>query len=123
MSDNEPTHTQVDVSIHGSEPPYRVLLNPAGPYRITAAGSTVTMVLDPASTQAGFRLYGIGFRNPASDSQLTAEVSSSRAPDDTLTVTDAYTEKGQFEFVMLYQDARGGSTVYGLDPEIDNEEP
>ncbi|MEE4329778.1 MAG: hypothetical protein V2J10_02855 [Wenzhouxiangella sp.] len=123
MSDNEPTRTRVDVSIHGSEPPYRVLLNPAGPYRITAAGSTVTMTLDSTSAAAGFRLYGIGFRNAISDSQLTAEVSTTRSPDDTLTVTDAYTEKGQFEFVMLYQDAIGGSTVYGLDPEIDNEEP
>lgn len=123
MSNNKPTHTQVDVAIHGKTPPYRVILSPAGPYRITAAGSTVIMTLDPESVEAGFRLYGIGFRNPASDKQLTARVSTTASSDDTLTVVDAYTRQGQFEFVMLYQDARGGESVYGLDPEIDNEEP
>jgi hypothetical protein len=123
MSNNEPTHTRVNVAIHGTKPPYRVILSPAGPYRITAAGSTVSMTLDPASAAAGFRLYGIGFRNPVADSQLTAEVSTTASTDDTLTVIDAYTRKGHFEFVMLYQDARGGATVYGLDPDIDNEEP
>ena len=83
MNNDQPTHTQVNVSIHGEKPPYRVILSPPGPYRITAAGSTVTMTLDPASVQAGFRLYGIGFRDPSADSQLSAEVSTTASHDDT----------------------------------------
>lgn len=117
------SNTPVSVSISGTMPPYNVTLSPAGPYRITSPGSTLTMSLDSASSAAGFKLYGIGFREPESEAQLTARLSTAQNPDDTLTIVDAKSEDGQFEFVLLYQDRNGGATVYGLDPEIDNEEP
>lgn len=117
------SNTNVTVRIANSQPPYEVTLNPPGPYRITERHSTITMKLDENSARAGFRMFGIGYLEPATQEQLSAEVSSNRNPDDTLTITDAKTKNGRFEFVMLYQDHNGGTTVYGHDPEIDNEEP
>lgn len=116
------SNTRVKVTISNSQPPYEVTLTPPGPYRITERNSTITMKLDQTSAQAGFRMFGIGYLEPATQEQLSAEVSSDRNPDDTLTVTDAKTENGRFEFVMLYQDQNGGSMVYGYDPVVDNED-
>ena len=116
------SNTPVTVSIANNQPPYSVRLNPPGPYRITERNSTVTLTLDQASAQAGFKMFGIGFREPKAEEQLSAVVSTSRSQDDTLTVTDAKTENGRFEFVVLYQDQSGGTMVYGYDPEVDNED-
>lgn len=116
------SNTQVKVTIANSEPPYEVTLTPPGPYPITERNSTVTMQLDQKSAQAGFRMFGIGYLEPDTQEQLSAVVSTDRNPDDTLTVTDAKTKNGRFEFVMLYQDQNGGAMVYGLDPVIENED-
>lgn len=116
------SNIRVNVNIANSEPPYEVTLTPPGPYRITERNATVTMILDQKSAQAGFRMFGIGYLEPATQEQLSAVVSTDRNPDDTLTVNDAKTKNGRFEFVMLYQDQNGGTTVYGFDPEIDNDD-
>lgn len=116
------SNIRVNVNIANSEPPYEVTLTPPGPYRITERRSTVTMKLDQKSAQAGFRMFGIGYPEPATQEQLSAVVNTDRNPDDTLTVTDAKTKNGRFEFVMLYQDQNGGAMVYGLDPVIENED-
>lgn len=116
------SNTRVNVKIANSEPPYEVTLTPPGPYRITERNSTVTMQLDQTSAQAGFRMFGIGYLEPDTQDQLSAVVSTDRNPDDTLTVNDAKTKNGRFEFVMLYQDRNGGTTVYGFDPTIENDD-
>lgn len=115
-------NTRVKVSIANSEPPYEVTLTPPGPYRITERNSTITMKLDQTSAQAGFRMFGIGYPEPDTQEQLSAVVSTGNNPDDTLTVSDAKTKNGTFEFVMLYQDQNGGTMVYGYDPEVKNED-
>lgn len=116
------SNTPVTVRIANDQPPYSVTLNPPGPYRITERNSTVTLTLDQSSAQAGFRMFGIGFREPEAEEQLSAVVSTTRNQDDTLAITDAKTENGRFEFVVLYQDQNGGTTVYGHDPEVDNDD-
>ncbi len=68
-------------------------------------------------------MFGIGFSDQAAESQMTAQVSSNSASDDTLTVNDAKTQDGSFEFIMLYQDGNGGRSVYGYDPVMNNQEP
>ncbi len=116
------SNTPVNVRITNDQPPYTVTLNPPGPYRITERNSTVSLTLDQSSAQAGFKMFGIGYREPDAQGQLSAVVSTNRNQNDTLTVTDAKTENGRFEFVVLYQDQSGGTTVYGHDPVIDNED-
>ncbi|QOC23272.1 hypothetical protein IC757_03730 [Wenzhouxiangella sp. AB-CW3] len=116
------SNTPVTVTIANDQPPYRVTLNPPGPYRITEPNSTITMQLDEQSAGAGFKMFGIGFREPEAEDQLHANVTTTRHQDDTLRVTDAKTENGRFEFVVLYQDQGGGTTVYGYDPEVDNDD-
>lgn len=128
-------NTSIAVTISGSTqsgkgPPYTVVLNPPGPYPVTAPGSTLTLTLDSASARAGFQMFGIGFRGDSKDvstqSQLTAAVGSTSSTNDTLTITDAYTIKHEtFEFVLLYQNPVADSNVarvYGYDPEVDNED-
>jgi len=117
---------KVNVTISGTAPSYQVNLSPAAPYCITEANSTLTLQLNPASSSAGFRMAGIGFNGlyhgkstEMAESQLTASIKTTRATDDTLEVTDANTQDGQFEFILLYQDSAG--TIYGLDPEILND--
>ena len=80
--------TPVRVTINNDQPPYQVTLNPPGPYRITKANSTVTMQLDETSARAGFKMFGIGFREPEAEDQLHANVITTRHEDDTLKVTD-----------------------------------
>lgn len=114
----------------GKGPPYTVVLNPDGPYPITAPNSTLTLTLDSASARAGFQMFGIGFRgdskDPITQTQLTAAVSSTSATHDTLTITDADTVKGEtFEFVLLYQNPGNDpntARLYGYDPQVDNED-
>lgn len=128
-------NTPIAVSISGSTqsgkgPPYTVVLNPPGPYPVTAANSTLTLTLDSTSARAGFQMFGIGFRGDSKDAssqtQLTAVVSSTSSSKDTLTITDAYTIKHEsFEFVMLYQNPTNDpmlARVYGYDPQVDNED-
>ena len=115
--------TPVRVTINNDQPPYQVTLNPPGPYRITKPNSTITMQLDETSVRAGFKMFGIGFREPEAEDQLHADVTTTRHENDTLKVTDAKTENGQFEFVVLYQDSDGGRMVYGYDPVIENDDP
>ncbi len=117
------SNTPVTVSIANDQPPYSVTLDPPGPYRITERNATVTLSLDEQSVRSGFKMFGIGFRDPEAEEQLSAVVSTTRHQDDTLTITDAKTRNGQFEFIVLYQDRNGGSTVYGHDPIIDNDDP
>jgi hypothetical protein len=114
--------TQVTVSIANSQPPYQVTLNPPSPYRITQRNSTITMQLDERSVRAGFKMFGIGFRDRAADEQLQADVMTTDHENDTLKITDAKTKNGLFEFVVLFQDHNAGTEVYGHDPEVRNED-
>lgn len=113
----------VEVSIRRGQPPYEVTLNPPGPYRITEANSTITLKLDQTSARAGFQMFGIGFREPESEAQLSARVTTGDNENDTLVITDAKTENGRFEFALLYQDSQRGTTVYGHDPIVENIDP
>ena len=134
-SSGDSKNTPITVTITGNTqagkgPPYTVVLNPVGPYLVSAPNSTLTLSLDATTTRAGFQLFGIGFRGDSKDAssqtQLTAAVSSTSAANDTLTITDADTLKGQsFEFVLLYQNPVADPTaarVYGYDPQVDNED-
>lgn len=111
----------ITVSITGSAPNYSVTLNPAGPYTISEAGSTLTMTLNAATASAGFQMVGIGFSGDSgpSESQLTAAVITTNSNNDTLQIADRDSSQGTFEFIMLYKDSQG--TIYGLDPEILND--
>ncbi len=118
----------ITVSISGQAPNYRVSLQPPGPYTITESNSTLNLSLDQATLRGGFQMAGIGFDgryhdNDTTDaeSQLTARVQSSQQPNDTLVVTDRNSQTGQFEFILLYRDRSG--VIYGLDPEVLNDQP
>lgn len=117
------TNIEVEVSIRRGQPPYQVTLNPPGPYRMSHPDSTITAKLDQQSARSGFQMFGIGFREPESEDQLTARVTTTDTVNDTLVITDAKTKNGTFEFALLYQDANRGDTVYGLDPEVINVDP
>ncbi|MFU8831514.1 MAG: hypothetical protein ACNA7J_05085 [Wenzhouxiangella sp.] len=117
---------QVTVTITGNAPGYQVTLNPAGPYSFSEPNSSLVLALDQATSSAGFRMVGIGFAGTyhggstaEAESQLCAHIESVNGNQDTLNVTDAVSENGQFEFVLLYQDSAG--TIYGLDPDILND--
>lgn len=123
MSESNDNNIDVEVSIRRGQPPYQVTLNPAGPYQISHPDSTITAKLDQQSASSGFQMFGIGFREPESEAQLSALVTTTDNQNDTLVITDVKTENGTFEFALLYQDANRGSTVYGLDPEVHNVDP
>lgn len=117
---------QVTVTITGNAPGYQVTLDPTGPYTFSEPNSSLILTLDQQTCSAGFRMVGIGFEgkyhggsSAEAESQLCAQVESVNGNNDTLKVSDAVSENGQFEFVMLYQDS--ASTIYGLDPDILND--
>lgn len=121
--ENSMSDTPVTVTINNNQPPYQVTLNPPGPYRVTQRNATITMQLDEQSVRDGFKMFGIGFRDPEAEEQLYARVSTTDHENDTLIITDLKTKNGRFEFVVLYQDSDAGRMVYGYDPLIDNEDP
>lgn len=122
------SNQNISVTISGQAPNFQVTLSPAGPYTISQSDSSLTMRLDNASASSGFQIVGIGFdgrdhdqsTGPA-ESQLTATISSSDHPNDTMVIVDHDSESGQFEFIFLYKDSSG--IIYGLDPEILNDIP